>query len=186
MGRLLFSMTKLSYPTQIISFFRALLTECFTQLHFGNFLSELLVIDNGIGQGEYASMLLYLIYNHGLVSFHGVFSENGGAYIDDTFFMTVADNFDECDKILNRMLDKQEAWSHAHNSPAEISKFQCLCLTCKTTLERSDFLCSSPSSNQHIKCIQTATVALKRMQVLFFEDSLTTTAQMIKQCMRDI
>jgi len=38
-------------------------------------------------------MLLYLIYNHGLISIpHGP-QENGGAYVDDTFFMAIADNF---------------------------------------------------------------------------------------------
>jgi len=148
--RLLHNMELLRYPTEIVNFFCALLSEHFTRLCFDDFLSELITIDNGIGQGESASMLLYLIYNNSLVSIPQGRNQNGGAYVDDTFFMAIADTFDKCDEILNAMLDKQETRSKAHNSPAEVSKFQCLRLTRKNNLERSDFVCAG---GQLITCI---------------------------------
>ncbi|KAF8589573.1 hypothetical protein K439DRAFT_1298662, partial [Ramaria rubella] len=58
---------KLGYPTEIIDFFRAMLTDRQTRLSFDDYISEHLDIDNSIGQGETRSMLLYLIYSYGLV-----------------------------------------------------------------------------------------------------------------------
>ncbi|KIJ35039.1 hypothetical protein M422DRAFT_262780 [Sphaerobolus stellatus SS14] len=150
--RLLRNMAILCYSTEIINFFRALLTDRSTRLHFDNFTSETLNIDNGIGQGETSSMFLYLIYNHMLVSIPDSPNQYGGAYVDDTF-MTSTDTFKECNSILNTMIDKQEIWSKVHNLNAEVSKFQCLHLTRKTGLSRNDF---KRPSGETIKCVQTA------------------------------
>ncbi|KIJ35030.1 hypothetical protein M422DRAFT_262768 [Sphaerobolus stellatus SS14] len=103
--------------------------------------------------GETGPMFLYLIYNHLLVSIPKGPNQNGGAYVDDTFFMAIADTFEECDTILNGMLDKQEMWSRTHNSNAEVSKFQCLRLTQKTGLTRTDF---KRPTGEIIKCVQVA------------------------------
>ena len=122
-------MARLGYPSEIVSFFEAMLKDRKTTLSFDDFTSLRFDIDNGIGQGETASMILYLIYSYGLVAIPQGTDEDGGAYVDDNFFMAIADTFEECDMLLNDMLDKQSAWSTAHNSQAEISKFQCLRLT---------------------------------------------------------
>ncbi|KIJ22827.1 hypothetical protein M422DRAFT_276688 [Sphaerobolus stellatus SS14] len=151
--RLLWNMAKLRYPTEIIHFFRALLTDRSTRLRFDDYTSGILPIDNGIGQGEPGSMLLYLIYNHLLVSIPEGHDQNGGAYIDDAFFMATADSFNECDIILNNMLDKQEVWSRTHNSKAEVSKFQCLRLTRKTGLIRENF---KRTTGELIQCVPVA------------------------------
>lgn len=79
----------------IVDFFRALLKEQYTKLRFDGFLSELVEINNGIGQGESASMLLYLIYNHSLISIPEGPQENAGAHVDGTFFMAVVVTFEE-------------------------------------------------------------------------------------------
>src|SRR6266481_1942117 len=63
-SRLLLNMRKLVYPTELIGFFEAVLVDRHTQLAFDSFLSEYISMDNGIGQGEPSSMILYLIYSH--------------------------------------------------------------------------------------------------------------------------
>jgi len=122
-------MVKLGYPSEIVNFFAAMLNERTTRLSFNDFTSHDINIDNGIGQGETASMILYLIYSYGLINILQGPNKAGGAYVDDTFFMAIADTFDECDVLLNYMLDKPRDWSATHDSQAEISKFQCLWLT---------------------------------------------------------
>jgi hypothetical protein len=128
-NRLLKNMSILRYPIEIIAFFEAMLKNRKTTLSFDDFSSSLIDIDNGIGQGETASMILYLIYSHGLVAIPQGNNEDGGAYIDDNFFVAIEDTFEKCDIVLNNMLDQQNIWSAAHNSRAELSKFQCLRLT---------------------------------------------------------
>jgi ribonuclease HI len=152
-SRLLLNMRKMGYPTAIVNFFSALLTDRHTYLSFEDFTSSDIPIDNGIGQGEPASMLLYLIYNSPLVAIPEGPDEDGGAYVDDTFFMATADTFEQCDVILNNMLRKQRKWSDTHNSKAETSKFQCLRLTRKKTCDREDFICTDGSV---IHCIKQA------------------------------
>ena len=132
MGRLLKNMTKLGYPTEIIAFFSAMPDQSKTMLSFNDYSSLPIDIDKRIGQGETASMILYLIYSYGLVAIPKGRQEDGGAYVDDNFFMAIGETFKKCDITLNDMLDKQTAWLVAHNSHAESSEFQCLRLTrCK-------------------------------------------------------
>ena len=59
--------------------------------------------------------------------------------------------FQECDTRINAMLDKQDAWSVAHNSKAETSKFQCLRLTQCANVIHEDFHRSQSSLT--IKCV---------------------------------
>ncbi|KAF8574080.1 hypothetical protein K439DRAFT_1278683, partial [Ramaria rubella] len=72
-----------------------LLTDRQTCLSFDDHTSEMLAINNGIGQGEMSSMILYLIYSFGLVSIPTGANEDGGAYVDDNFFMAIADTFED-------------------------------------------------------------------------------------------
>jgi Reverse transcriptase (RNA-dependent DNA polymerase) len=137
---LLKNMARLGYPMEIIGFFEAMLKDRKTKLSFDDFTSLPLEIDNGIGQGETASMILYLIYSYGLVAIPKGRDEDGGTYVDDNFFVAIADTFDDCDVLLNDMLDKQTIWLAAHNSQAEISKFQCLRLTRRKDMTRTDFI----------------------------------------------
>ena len=124
--RLLANMVRLGYPTQVINYFEAVLDNRHTVLSFNGYVSEAINIDNGIGQGEPSSMILYLIYSHTLVGIPPTCGGNGGAYVDDNFFTAIGDTFEECDTKINQMLDKQEIWSAAHNSHAELSKFRCV------------------------------------------------------------
>jgi len=87
-------------------------------------------VDNGIGQGETSLMLLYLIYSYGLVAIPNCVNEDGGAYVDDNFFLATVDSFKQSDITLNRMLNRADEWFIAHNSQAEITKFKCLQFPC--------------------------------------------------------
>jgi hypothetical protein len=153
-ARLLKNMAKLGYPTEIIGFFEAMLKDRKTTLSFDDFTTALIDIDNGIGQGETASMILYLIYSYGLVAIPQGINEDGGAYVDDNFFVAIANTFEECDDLLNNMLNKQKDWSAAHNSRAEISKFQCLRLTRRKNVTRTDFI--HRQAQQVITCVKDA------------------------------
>ena len=123
---LLRNMQRLGYPSEIVSFFKALLTDHSTRLKFDDFISAIIHIDNGIGQGEPGSMILYLIYSADLVLIPQGLDEDGGAYVDDNFILAIGDTYEDCDTKINRMMDKQELWALSHNSQAEISKYQCL------------------------------------------------------------
>jgi len=79
-------MTKLGYPMEIVNFFSSMLKDRCTTLTFDDYTFENIPIDNGIGQGETVS-ILYLIYSHGLVNIPQGQNEDGGAYVDDTFFV---------------------------------------------------------------------------------------------------
>ena len=85
-------------------------------------------------------MILYLIYSYGLVAIPWGTDEDNGAYVDDNFYMAIANTFEECHTKLNNMVDKQSAWSTAHNSQAKISKLQCLRLTRHKGIARADFV----------------------------------------------
>src|SRR5882724_10220699 len=90
-SQLILNMKRLGYPTPLVNFFRAMLEDCCMTLSFDGLTSGEIDIDNGIGQGDPSSMILYLIYSHALVAMptqeHGV----GGAYIDDNFFTAQGD-----------------------------------------------------------------------------------------------
>ena len=62
--------------------------------------------------------------------------------------------FDKCDEKINRMLDRQETWSMAHNSPAEITKFKCVQFTHHADTSHPDFVCEGTGTV--IKCSDSA------------------------------
>ncbi|OJA13662.1 hypothetical protein AZE42_13373 [Rhizopogon vesiculosus] len=66
-NRLIHNMRMRRIPTSIIDFTERLLTNRKTQLRFDGFTSDWIPIDNGIGQGDPLSMILYIIYSSDLV-----------------------------------------------------------------------------------------------------------------------
>ena len=62
------NMRRLAYPTELVAFFEAVLSDRCMQLAFNGFISDFISVDNRIGQGEPSLMLLYLIYSHALVA----------------------------------------------------------------------------------------------------------------------
>ena len=106
-NHLLLNMKWLRYPTEAIDFYAVMLRGHRMLLTFDAFTSTHIPIDNGIGQCEPSSMLLYLIYSHTLVVIPSSLGGDSRAYVDDNFFWATCDTFDECDEKLNAMLDKQ-------------------------------------------------------------------------------
>ncbi|XP_006461874.1 hypothetical protein AGABI2DRAFT_71060, partial [Agaricus bisporus var. bisporus H97] len=65
-----------------------------TRLRFDDFYLEPIRIDNGIGQGDPLSMLLYITYNADLLEIPCSPEEGAAGYVDDAYLLTVAPNFE--------------------------------------------------------------------------------------------
>ena len=82
-------------------------------------------IDNGIGQGDPLSMILYQFYNVDLLDIPTEKGETAIAYVDDTLLLATAVNFHEAHDKLVSMMTREggvDAWSRVHNSLLEYSK----------------------------------------------------------------
>ncbi|KIK38848.1 hypothetical protein CY34DRAFT_90297, partial [Suillus luteus UH-Slu-Lm8-n1] len=102
------------------------------QLKFDGYILEWIPINNGIGQGDLLSMILYIIYNLDLVEVarphegRRALEELTLAFIDDMAFIAIAKDFHTTHQILQNMLTHKDGgfdWSTAHNSQFETSKF---------------------------------------------------------------
>ena len=70
-----------------------MLMGCQTQLKFNDYTSSWFKLDNGIGQGDLLSMLLYLYYNSDVLEVLKGHNEMGLGYIDDMALVAVASDF---------------------------------------------------------------------------------------------
>ena len=64
-----------------------------TQLKFDDYTLSWFALDNGIGQGNLLSMLLYLYYNSDVLEVPKGRNEMGLGYIDDMAMVAVAKDF---------------------------------------------------------------------------------------------
>ncbi|KAJ8582676.1 hypothetical protein M405DRAFT_698294, partial [Rhizopogon salebrosus TDB-379] len=121
-----------SIPKAIIDFTEQVLTGRQTQLRFDEFTLDWIPINNGIGQGDPLSMVLYIIYNSDLVDVakkrHGkeAIQELTLAFVDDAAFIAIAKDFNATHDILKNMLERWGGgldWSRDHNSRFETNKF---------------------------------------------------------------
>jgi hypothetical protein len=89
-NRLLHNMRMRRIPRELISFTEQVLTGRKTQLRFDGYTSDWISIDNGIGQGDPLSMILYIIYSSDLVDIakrrqgRKALTELTLAFVDDT------------------------------------------------------------------------------------------------------
>ena len=82
-------------------------------------------IDNGIGQGDPLSMVMYQYYNADLLDIPNNKDEDAMAYVDDSLMIAIAENFEEAHEKLADMMGREGGvaeWSSTHNSPLEFSK----------------------------------------------------------------
>jgi ribonuclease HI/exonuclease III len=124
--RLLHNMKMKGVPEEYVEFIRIMLEGRRTKLKFDDYVSEYFDIENGIGQGDPLSMLLYLFYSGDLVDIPRGKKEDSIAFVDDVTFIAIAPTFEETHEILKNMMTREEGaytWAKRHNSRFETSKF---------------------------------------------------------------
>lgn len=135
-ARLIHNLKKRRVPTMIIKFVSQLLTNRRTRLKFDDYISEVIDIANGIGQGDPLSMLLYIYYNADILEItDNPHKEDAIGYVDDIAILSIGEDFEETTQSLKNIMTKEEGglyWSTAHNSKFEVSKSVILHLAKKT------------------------------------------------------
>ena len=123
--QLLHNLRKRKVPEMYVVFVHNMLMLCRTELKFNNHISSWFTLDNGNGQGDPLSMILYSYYNADVLDVAHGRHELGLGYVDDMAFVVVAKMFHEAHRILGNMMTHPEggnAWSLSHNSRFEASK----------------------------------------------------------------
>jgi ribonuclease HI/exonuclease III len=128
-SRLIHNLRKRRVPNKIAIFIHNMLHDRITTLKFDGFMSEPIGIDNGIGQGDPLSMILYQFYNADLLDIPNEKGESAIAYVDDTLLLATAETFYKTHEMLAGMMSRPggvDGWSRDHNSPLEYSKLALL------------------------------------------------------------
>ena len=104
-----------------------------TRLKFDDFLSDWVPIDNGIGQGDPLSMILYLFYNADLLEVATGKGQAAVAYVDDANLYAEGDTYKEAYRSIREMLLKEggaKEWTQTHQSWFKKSKFAMVGFSC--------------------------------------------------------
>jgi len=123
--RLVHNLRKWRIPRKYTKFIDNMLQGRVTTLKFDGYLSVPIHINNGIGQEDLLSMIMYQYYNANLLDIPNNKDEDMMAFVDNSFMLAIADNFEEAHKMLADMMGREGGvteWSTTHNSPLEYSK----------------------------------------------------------------
>jgi ribonuclease HI len=123
--KLITNLTKRCIPLLIVHFVINMLIGRTTHLKFDDHKLDSINIDNGIGQGDPLSMVLYQYYNADLLDIPISPSEFAVAYVDDTILVATAKTFEEMHETLSTMMTREDRvlqWAWEHNSKFEMSK----------------------------------------------------------------
>ena len=135
-SRLLHNLKQRRIPTSIVNFVKQLLTNRKTRLKFDDFVSEIIDITNGIGQGDPLSMLLYILYNTDLLDIpDNPLAEDAIGYVNDIALIATGVGFEETTQQLTDMMTRDNGgiqWSKDHNSQFKVSKLAVLHFSRKT------------------------------------------------------
>ena len=96
-----------------------------THLRFDDYISDPILIRNGMTQGCPLSMILYTYYNADLIDIARGKHELSTGFVDDCTFVATADTLDKTHAILKNMMERANGgleWSLHHNSPFELLK----------------------------------------------------------------
>jgi hypothetical protein len=125
-NQLIHNLRKRKIPRVYVNFIKQLLKDRTTKLKFNDFTSESIKIENGIGQGDPLSMILYIFYNADLLEITDPDNkEDAIGYVDDIAMIAVGSDFKETTGKLKNLMTKANgglSWSTKHNSKFEISK----------------------------------------------------------------
>jgi len=102
--RLLHNLRKRQVPEMYVIFISNMLTGRRTKLNFDDYMSAWFSLDNGIGQGDPLSMILYLFYNADVLDIAHGRHEMGLGYVDNMAIVAVAKSFHETHRILGSMM----------------------------------------------------------------------------------
>jgi hypothetical protein len=105
-------------------------------LKFNGFTSDTMNIENGIGQGDPLSMIIYQFYNADMLEIPEAEGKSAMAYVDNTIMLATANTFAEVHTKLVDMMTRKGGvtdWSTNHNSPLEHSKLALIDFTHKAS-----------------------------------------------------
>lgn len=86
---------------------KQLLTARKTRLKFDDHVSDIINIENGIGQGNPLSMLLYILYNTDLLDLpDDPASEDAVGYVDNIALIATGEDFEETTQKLKSTMTK--------------------------------------------------------------------------------
>ena len=123
--KLVHNLRKHRIPGKYVDFVEKMLMDRHTMLKYNGYTSEPIVLDNGIGQGDPLSMVLYQYYNADLLDIPRGKYKDALAYVDDTIMVATAETFTEAHTMLADMMEREGGvsdWSRTHNSPLEYTK----------------------------------------------------------------
>jgi hypothetical protein len=123
--RLVHNLQKCRIPKKYASFIHNMLRDRVISLKFDRYISDPIAIDNGIGQGDPLSMVLYQYYNMDLLNIPSSKDKEAVAYVDNTFMIATGTNFQSTHHVLVDMMCKEggvEDWSKTYSSPLKYIK----------------------------------------------------------------
>ena len=133
--RLIHNLRKWRIPEIHVEFIHNLLQGRRTKLKFDDFVSALIFIFNGIGQGDPLSMILYILYNADLLELARTPEEDSLGFVDDALGLAIGKTFQDTTKTLKDFMDRPATggfrWGHEHNSKYEIDKLAVVHFTCQ-------------------------------------------------------
>ena len=110
----------------MVNFIKLLLTNRKTRLKFDDYLSEIIQVNNIIGQGDPLSMILYIQCNADLLDIpNNPQKEDGIGYVDDIALLVIAVNFLKTTRIIKDMMIREDSgqdWSLTYNSRFKVIK----------------------------------------------------------------
>jgi len=128
--RLIHNLRRRRLPAIHIKFIRNLLENRRTRMKFDDYISLVIEITNGIGQGDPLSMILYIIYNADLLELARMPDENSIGFVDDALVIAIGPTFKKTTKTLKNYMTRPEngglAWGKDHNSKYAIDKLAAL------------------------------------------------------------
>ncbi|KAF7773567.1 hypothetical protein Agabi119p4_5734 [Agaricus bisporus var. burnettii] len=123
--RLIHNLKKRRVADVYVNYVRSLLRNRSTRLKFDDYLSDPTPINNGIGQGDPLSMLLYIVYNSDLLDIPESLDEDAIGYVDDACLIATADDFKTTCEMLTNMMERARGgfeWSTEHSSRFALDK----------------------------------------------------------------
>ncbi len=112
-------------PKGYVGFVYMMLADRFTQMRFDDFVSKLIAVTNGIGQGCPLSMILYLFYNADICDIPAHEFEDVTCFVDNASIMATGKTFQMTHRRIAKMMSRTGGateWASNHNSSWELDK----------------------------------------------------------------